>query len=73
MLDFCRVRGNVSCKISVRTYQERTGQGTYLEAATGFMWQDDIAGVAHFVRDCFDLMHAPVDADTSFDASSEQP
>jgi hypothetical protein len=34
-----------------------------------FMWQDDIVGVANFVRDYFDFMHAPDDDD----ASSNQP
>jgi hypothetical protein len=35
-----------------------------------FMWQDDIVGVAHFVRDGFDLINAPDDDE---DASSNQP
>ena len=25
-----------------------------------FMWQQDVIGVAHFVKDCFDLLDAPV-------------
>ena len=47
--------------------------GLFLASTTQIMWQDDMVGVAHFVRDCFDLMHAPVDDDASSDASSEQP
>ncbi len=35
-----------------------------------FMWQDDIVGVALFVRDCFDLINAPDDDE---DALSNQP
>jgi hypothetical protein len=35
-----------------------------------FMWPDDIVGVAHFMRDCFDLINAP---DNANDASSNQP
>jgi hypothetical protein len=35
-----------------------------------FMWQDDIVGVAHFVRGSFDLINVPDDDE---DASSNQP
>ena len=35
-----------------------------------FIWQLDIVAVAHFVMDCFDLLHAP-DNDVSDDSSNK--
>ena len=34
-----------------------------------FMWQEDLVGVAKFVRDCFDV----ITADVGHDRTSNQP
>jgi hypothetical protein len=38
-----------------------------------FMWQRDVLGVAHFIKDCFAMLAAPDAPDSGSDISSDQP
>ena len=45
--------------------------GPCIITVSQYIWQLDVVAVAHFVMNCFDLLHAP-DEDVS-DDSSKQP
>ena len=58
--------GRVDCKGSLSTCSTSRGQICSLfwhgiVTVSQFIWQLDVAAIAHLVMDCFDLLHAPND------------